>query len=182
MSRPLMPVLAASFSLVLLTTVQAGQVTIKGSHLCCAACQTRAEKALDGLKGVSKRTVDRNAKVITFTAADEKAVGIGLASLAKSGFYGKATHNKKPVAFPTSGAKKGARADTILLHGVHLCCDACVVGAQVAVQNVKGLKSIEIDREERTIRLIGTLISQSEAIAAINRGGFFARIRPPKKK
>ena len=182
MSRPLMPVLAASFSLVLLTTVQAGQVTIKRSHLCCAACQTRAEKALDGLKGVSKRTVDRNAKVITFTAADEKAVGIGLASLAKSGFYGKATHNKKPVAFPTSGAKKGARADTILLHGVHLCCDACVVGAQVAVQKVKGLKSIEIDREERTVRLIGTLISHSEAVAAMNRGGFFARIRPPKKK
>ena len=161
MSRPLVPVFAALLSLAFLTPVQGGQVTLKGSHLCCAACQSRAEKALDGLKGVSKRTVDRKAK---------------------SGFHGKATHSKKPVTFPASGAKKGTRADSILLHGVHLCCDACVVGAQVAVQKIKGLKSIEIDREERTVRLIGTLISHSEAVAAMNRGGFFARIRPPKKK
>ena len=112
------------------SSLEAGQVTVKGAHLCCAACQGRAEKALEGLKGVSKKSVDRNAKVISFFAADEQAVTTGIAALAKSGFYGVTSHGKKPVQFPDSGAKRGVRSDKVLLMGVHLCCDACVVGAQ----------------------------------------------------
>lgn len=164
------------------TTVRAEQVTVKGAHLCCGACQARANKALEGLKGVTKASVDRNARVITFLASDKNAAALGINSLAKAGFYGAATHGKEPAKFPASGARKGIRRAKVTVEGLHLCCDACVVGAQKAVRSVRGVKAIEIDRKLRTIRLLGSRISQLDAIAALNKAGFYARIPVKKKK
>ena len=182
MIRSPVAVVVPLFLALATSSLEAGQVSIKGVHLCCAACQGRAVKALEGLKGVSKKSVDRNAKVISFLAADEKAVATGIAALAKSGFYGTATHQKKPVKFPDSGARRGARSDKVTLIGVHLCCDACVVGAQVAMQNIKGLTAIEIDRDTRTLRLIGKAISHADAVTALYKGGFYGRLPVAKKK
>tara|TARA_B100000029_G_scaffold443698_1_gene462927 strand:+ start:943 stop:1548 length:606 start_codon:yes stop_codon:yes gene_type:complete len=182
MSRWSVALIASSFALAMAPSAEAGQVTIKGAHLCCGACQARAEKALEGIKGLSQASVDRNSKVISFVAIDDKTVVAGIASLARSGFYGSAVHGKKPVSFPATGAKKNARADTHTLRGVHLCCDACVVGAQVAVQKVKGLQAIEIDRKLRTVKLVGKSISLQEAITALRKGGFYAHVRAPKPK
>ena len=159
----------------------AGQVTNKGVHLCCGACQARAEKALKGIPGLTKAAVDRNSKVISFFATNDKTVTAGIASLAGSGFYGAAVHDKKPVKFPATGAKPGARGDAHTLRGLHLCCDACVVGAQKAVETVKGLQAIEIDRKLRTVKLIGKGIRLDEAIAALRKAGFYAHVRVPKK-
>ena len=163
-------------------TVDAGQVTIKGVHLCCTACQARADSALDGIPGLTKAAADRNSKVISFIAANDKAVAAGIASLAKNGFYGTAVHDKKPVAFPDTGAKTGARANSYTLRGLHLCCDACVVGAQKAIETVKGLQAIEIDRKQRTVKVIGQSISLLEAIQALNKAGFYSHVHPPKDK
>ena len=162
--------------------VDAGQVTIKGAHLCCTACQSRAESALDGIPGLTKAAADRNSKVISFIAANDKVVAAGIASLAKNGFYGTAVHDKAPVAFPDTGAKTGARANSYTLRGVHLCCDACVVGAQKAVETVKGLQAIEIDRKLRTVKVIGKSISLLEAIQALNKAGFYSHVHPSKDK
>lgn len=164
------------------TSADAGQVTVKGAHLCCGACQVRAEKALKGIAGLTKAAVDRNSRVISFIAANDKAVTAGVASLAKSGFYGATVHDKKPVQFPFTGAKKGTRADAHTLRGVHLCCDACVVGAQKAIESVKGLQAIEIDRKLRTIKVIGKGISLDEAITALNKAGFYSHVHKPKPK
>jgi len=164
------------------TAADAGQVTVKGAHLCCGACQARAEKALEGIAGLTKAAVDRNSRIISFIAANDKAVTAGIASLAKSGFYGATVHDKKPVKFPLTGAKKGTRADVHTLRGVHLCCDACVAGAQKAIESVKGLQAIEIDRKLRTVKVIGKGISLDEAIAALNKAGFYSHVHKPKPK
>ena len=176
------PLFAAVFLVISSTApAVAGQVTIKGTHLCCGACQTRAEKALAGIPGLTKASVDRNSKVISFMAANTKAVAAGIASLAKSGFYGAAIHEKKAVPFPATGAKKNVRGEAHTLRGVHLCCDACVVGAQKAVETVQGLQAIEIDRKLRTVKLIGKEISLAESIKALQKAGFYAHGRTPKK-
>ena len=175
------PLFAAVFLVISSTApAVAGQVTIKGTHLCCGACQTRAEKALAGIPGLTKASVDRNSKVISFMAANTKAVTAGIASLAKSGFYGAAIHEKKAVPFPATGAKKNVRGEAHTLRGVHLCCDACVVGAQKAVETVPGLQAIEIDRKLRTVKLIGKEISLAESIKALQKAGFYAHVRTPK--
>jgi copper chaperone CopZ len=183
MSRWSTSLLAAALLLSASTnTADAGQVTIKGVHLCCGACQSRAEKALKGIPGLTKAAVDRNSRVISFFATNDKTVTAGIASLAGSGFYGAAVHDKKPVKFPATGAKQGARGDAHTLRGLHLCCDACVVGAQKAVETVKGLQAIEIDRKQRTVKVIGQSISLLEAIQALNKAGFYSHVHPPKDK
>ena len=163
------------------SVAEAGKVSVRGTHLCCGACQTAAVKALKGLKGVTATSVDRNAKVITFTAGDAKAVQTGILALSKAGFYGTTTHGKQKVAFPVSGAKRGERSDKVKLLGMHLCCDACVIGAQKALENVRGVSSIEIDRKLKTVRLIGKGISVPGSVAALNKAGYFCRVARPKK-
>ena len=159
---------------------QAGKVTVKGVHLCCGACVTGAQKSLGGVKGVADVVADRNSKIVVFSATDDKAAQNGINALAKAGFHGAATHGKKKLSFPASGAKKGDKADTITLTGVHLCCGACVTGAQKALQNVKGVTAIDVDRKEKLVRLSGKEIDVVSAVAALNKGGFHGTLKKGK--
>lgn len=164
------------------STVKAENVTVRGAHLCCGACVAGAQEALDGIKGVSKVTCDVNSKTINFLATDEAAAKAGIAGLAKGGFYGNVAHGKKILQFPDAGAKKGERANKIKFHGLHLCCGACVTGAQKAVQTIPGLKSIDIDRKEGTLTLSGSSLVVVDALKALNKGGFYGKIKPEAEK
>ena len=75
-------------------------------------------EALADVEGVSDVGADQNTKTIRFTAQDDKAAEAGIKALAKHGFFGKAKHGDKKLEFPSSGAKKGEKANTIVLHGV----------------------------------------------------------------
>lgn len=156
--------------------VDAGEVRIKGVHLCCGSCVAGVDEALDGLAGVDGVAADRNAKVVTFTAENAAAARSGIDALAKAGFHGTATHDGEPVAFPDSGAKEGAKVKRLVVSGVHLCCGACVTGAQKALENVEGVEAIEIDRKERVVRMIGKDIDEVAGVAALNAGGFHGTV------
>ncbi len=158
----------------------AGSVAVKGTHLCCGGCQAAADEALSDVKGVSEISCDLNTKVISYKAANDKAAAAGIEALAKAGFYGTATHGAQKMTYPASGAKKGMKANSILLTGLHLCCSACVSGSQQALIDVKGVSLIDIDRNEKTIKLTGDSIDVPDAIAALNRAGFYCRL--PKKR
>jgi copper chaperone CopZ len=155
----------------------AGDVQIKGVHLCCGACVTGATAALKPVEGLSAVAIDRDSKSIGFTATDDKAADAGIKALADAGFFGTATHGGKALAFPASGAKDGAAADTVTLTGVHLCCGACVTGAQRAVQGVKGVTTIDIDLKERTVKLVGKEIKETDAVAALAAAGFYGKVK-----
>ncbi len=163
-------------------TAQAGDVAVKGVHLCCGACVAGANKALKDIDGVTKTAADRNGRLVTFKAKDAKAAAAGIAALAKGGFFGTASHDGKLIKFPDSGAKKGTLSDTVAIGGVHLCCGACVTGAQKALENLKNVKSIDIDRKLRTITLHGAKIDELAVVSALNRGGFYASILKPQPK
>ena len=167
--------------LVAFTSSQAysGTVAVKGTHLCCGGCQAAADEALSEVDGLSDISCDVNTKVISYKASSEKAAAAGIKALAAAGFYGTATHDAKKLMFPESGAKKGMKANSLLLTGLHLCCTACVTGSQKSLENVKGVSLIDIDRNEQTIKLTGDAISVPEAIAALNKAGFYCRL--PKK-
>jgi copper chaperone CopZ len=68
------------------------------------------------------------------------------------------------------------------LTNVHLCCTACVTASQKALEEVKGVTLIDIDRNEKTIKLTGDAIVIPEAVAALNKAGFFCRLPQPKKQ
>jgi copper chaperone CopZ len=134
---------------------------------------------LSEVEGISEISCDVNTKVISYKAANEKAATDGIEALAAAGFFGTATHGEKKLAYPDSGAKKGMKANSLLLTGLHLCCTACVTASQKALEEVKGVSLIDIDRNEETIKLTGDAIDVPEAIAALNKAGFFCRL--PKK-
>ena len=157
-------------------------VTIKNSHICCGGCVTAAEEALDGLDGVSKAIADTNSKTIAFDAADARAASRGVAALAKAGFFGKAEFQGKALAFPQAKLKKGTKASQFKIEGLHLCCTACVTGAQTCLQDVPGVKLIDIDRSEKTIAISGADIPLAAAIKALQDGGFYGQIQKDAKK
>jgi len=159
----------------------AGSVTIKGAHLCCGACQDIADAALSDVVGVTKIACDLNTKVISYQADGEKSAAAGIKALAKAGFFGTAAHDKKALKYPASGVKKGTKANSVTLGGVHLCCTACVTASQKALEKVKGVTLIDIDRNEKTIKLTGDSILVPDAVAALNKAGFFCRLPSPKK-
>ena len=160
--------------------VQAGDVSIKGVHLCCGACVKDATAALEGVDGLTGIGMDRNTKVIVFKATDEKAAQAAIEELAEAGFHGTATFDKKVIAFPASGAEKGAKANLFVVTGVHLCCGACVTGAQKALEDVPGLAEAKIDRAAKTITLTGNEVEIAAAIGALNKAGFHATLKKEK--
>ena len=52
----------------------------------------------------------------------------------------------------------------------------------VHLEDVKGVTLIDIDRNEKTVKLTGDSIGVPEAVAALNKAGFFCRLPQPKKK
>ena len=154
-------------------------VTIKGTHLCCGGCQSGAEDALTDLKGITDISCDLNTKVISFKSDSEKSAKEAVSALADAGFYGTASRSGKSMTFPDSGAKKSSKSNTLKLTGVHLCCTSCVTASQKALEKVKGVTLIDIDRNEKTIKLTGDSIVATDAVAALNKAGFFCRV--PKK-
>jgi len=165
-------------------TVHGGEVTVKGVHLCCGSCLSAAKDAFDDVRGVSKVSCDLNTKIVKFSAVDEKTAKLGIKALAAEGFFGTAIHDKKKLAFPDAGAKKGQKLDSFVLKGVHLCCGSCVTGSQKSLQKVPGVKVIDIDRKKKTIKLTGSSIDVKAAIAALNKAGFYGKLdaRVAKKK
>jgi len=168
-----------SLALVLLSAgaVSAGSVEVKGVHLCCASCVKGVAKALDGVTGVSAAKCDRDAKTVTFTASDAKAAQAGIDALAKGGFHGTATIDGKDAKFPASGAKEDAKADSITVSNVHLCCGACLKAASAAVKKVDGVTDAKCDKDASSVTVNGTGISVSAVVKALNDAGFHATVK-----
>ena len=161
-------------------SIFAGEVTVSNVHLCCGSCIAAVDEALTDVAGVSDVGADQNSKTIRFAAADDKAAAAGIEALARHGFFGKAKHGDKKLDFPANGAKKGDKANTIVLNGVHLCCGACGTGAKKSLDNVAGLSAIEVDRAAGKITLKGAGIDTVKALDALNAGGFYATVKSEK--
>ena len=154
----------------------AGDVEVKGVHLCCGSCVKGVDKALKDVTGVSNVKCDRESKTVKFSADDDKAATAGVEALAKAGFHGSATHGDAKVDFPESGAKEGARASRIKVGHVHLCCGACVRAADEAIKKVDGVNNVTADREASSIEVSGDNVSVEAVVKALNGAGFHATV------
>ena len=168
-------------SIVLLTSLTTflpvdSDVTVKGVHLCCGSCVDAVNDALDGIDGVSGIACDQNTKMATFKAANDEAAEKGIKALAEAGFFGTAKKGKNDLSVPEAGAVKDIKSAKVKFAGVHLCCRSCVKDAHTALKDVKGVSSIDVDREAGTVTLSGTDIVQTDALAALNKGGFYGKV------
>ena len=151
-------------------------VQVEGLHLCCGSCVDAVTDALKDIDGVTKVACDQNTKVASFKAANDEAAEKGIKALSEAGFFGTAKQGKKDLAFPDAGAKKDAKSAKIKFSGVHLCCRSCVKDAHTALKDVKGVSSIDVDREAGTVTLNGSDIVHTAALNALNKGGFYGKI------
>lgn len=160
-----------------MSVAQAGEVTVKGVHLCCGQCVKAVGSALGEVDGISGAACDRDAKTVSFQAAGADAAKAGVKALAKAGFHGKAAHGDKKIAFPKSGAKKGEKADSVTVTGVHLCCGQCVKGVAKALEGVDGKSGAKCDREARTVTVTGSGIEVLAIVKALNKAGFHGTVK-----
>ena len=168
-------------SVVLLTSVFAflpadSDVQVEGIHLCCGSCVDAVTDALKDIDGVTSVACDQNTKVASFKASNDEAAEEGIKALSEAGFFGTAKQGKKDLAFPDAGAKKDVKSAKIKFSGVHLCCRSCVKDAHTALKDVKGVSSIDVDREAGTVTLNGSDIVHTAALNALNKGGFYGKI------
>lgn len=174
--------LAAAAVIAVPLTARAADVEVKGAHLCCGACVKAVAATLKRVKGVTDAACDRDAKTIKFKATDAKVAQQALNRLVGAGFYGTASIDGKAAKLRGSGAKKGAKADEVTLHRLHLCCGGCVTAATKAVKGVKGVESATADRKARTLTVKGSQFDVSAVVAALNKDGFAASTQAGKKR
>ncbi|MFW6124777.1 MAG: hypothetical protein ACOC46_01405, partial [Pirellulales bacterium] len=100
-----------------------------------------------------------------------------VAALAKAGFHGEAKMDDKAIAFPESGAKKGQKADQVVVEGLHICCPACIKAIAAAFEDVAAVDEVQCDKATRTCTLTGSDVSLTEAIAVLNGSGFHGTVK-----
>ena len=156
---------------------RAGEVKIEGVHICCGQCVNIAQNTLGKVDGVSNGKADKDSGSITLNAADDKAAAAAIDALAKAGFRGTAKHGDKALDFPGSNAEKGAKADTITITGVHLCCPACYGAAEKALKTVGGVAAVNSDKKAKTLEVTGKEIDVNAALESLFKAGFQASVK-----
>src|SRR5262245_9042394 len=95
----------------------------EGMHVCCKSCEKSLTEILGKVDGVSKVSVDRPNKRVTFEAKSDKAASDAHNALLNGGFYCTLTKGDKSSATNTV---INLKADTITVKNVHACCGQCV--------------------------------------------------------
>ena len=149
--------------------------------MCCGSCVSAVEDALGAVQGVTEVTADQKSKTVAFKATDEKSAKAGLDALAKAGFHGSATFDKKEASFPAAEIKKGTKSSSVTIAGVHLCCGACVTGVKKGLKDVKGIEGdLAVDREAKTVTVAGKDLDVSEVFEALYKAGYHGNLKTEK--
>ena len=74
------------------------------------------------------------------------------------------------------------KVTTVVIEGVHLCCGACVTGSKEALEKLAAASEIDIDRNAEIITVKGKELDETEVIGALNKGGFYGKVKREEKK
>lgn len=170
--RHLFSVLFAGLAVAALnaTTTSADTVEVKGPHICCPQCVTAVGKILAGVEGVSDAKADAKTKTVTFTAKNAAAVKAGIDALVKGGFSGKATADGKAVKVELPAVAKGAKAETVTVKDVHVCCGACQKAINALFKDSK--VKYEGTGAQRTVIVSGGDLFPGTVVETLRKGGF----------
>lgn len=176
MPRLIVSSLAIALILGAAVSASAEQVRVEGVHICCGACVKALNAAFEGVEGVSNVAVDKDARTVTYDAADAKTARAGVQALAKAGFSGKPKMGARELNFP-KGLKDEAAGDSVTIRGVHNCCSGCQDAIVAALKGVKGVAAVEGNK--RQFKVTGTGVSHTALIAALHAEGFHGNIPAP---
>ncbi len=149
----------------------ADSVEVKGPHICCKQCVNVVGTLLSGVEGVSDVKANQKTKMVTFTAKDEKAAKAGVKALFDGGLFGAATSDGKELKVEVAAAKKGDKADTVVIKNVHVCCPACQNGVKATFKDAK-ITFTDPSGPQRTVTITAPDLEPGGVLEALRKAGF----------
>ena len=149
------------------------KVEVKGVHLCCPQCVKAVGNILSKIDGVSDAACDRPTKTVTFTAKDANTAKKAFESLAKGGFYGKATCDGKALQIKAEAPK--GKANAVTVNDVHVCCNSC----RKAIQKLFTGATITYDGKgaQRNVTIAADNLEPAVVLETLRNAGFNGTIR-----
>jgi copper chaperone CopZ len=145
-------------------TASAAEATLTNVHNCCNNCKKGIDAAVTGAGAKAK--VDKG--TITVTAADEAGVKKAVDALLAAGYYGDGA--------PATAAPSDAKAKSVTVEGVHLCCGKCVDGFNKAVKAIPGVTKTDAAKNAKTVVVEGD-VSPKAVLDALHKAGFNATVK-----
>jgi copper chaperone CopZ len=146
------------------TTALAAEATLSNVHVCCNSCKKGINTAVEGAG--AKARIDKT--TVTVTADDEAGVKKAVDALLAAGYYGDG-------ATTTAAAPSDAKAKSVTVEGVHLCCGKCVTAFNKAV-TAAGVTKTDAAKNAKTVVVEGD-VSPKDVLDALHKAGFNATVK-----
>jgi hypothetical protein len=154
------------------SSARADKVEISGAHICCGQCVKVIGGILKNVAGVSDAACDQGTKTVTFTAKDAKAAEAGIKAVLDGGFFGTVKVDGKEQK--AEAVKKGAKADTVTVKGVHNCCGMCQKALAGLFQGAK--VTSEGKGPQKDLKIEGKGLDKGEVLETLRKNGFNGKI------
>jgi hypothetical protein len=145
------------------TAASAAETTLTGVHNCCNSCKKGIDAAVTGAGATAK--IDKS--TITVTAADDAVVKKAVDALLAAGYYGEGA--------PAVPAPSDAKAKSVTVENIHLCCGKCVDAFNKAV-TAAGATKTDAAKNAKTVVVQGD-ISPKDVLDALHKAGFNATVK-----
>jgi copper chaperone CopZ len=139
-------------------------ITLTGVHNCCKKCDNGIIDAVTKAGGTAK--TDKS--TVTITAKDEAGAKKAAAALADAGYFGKGSE-------AATGLSE-AKAKSVTVTGAHLCCGKCADAFNKAAMSAPGVTKSAAAKGDTSVTVEGD-VSPKDLIAALNKGGFNAKVK-----
>lgn len=162
-----MSVAALALGATMTTSASAAEATLTGVHNCCNSCKKGIDAAVTGVGGKAK--IDKGS--VTVTADDEAGVKKAVAALMAAGYFGDGVPAAAAPAAPSD-----AKAKSVTVEGVHLCCGKCVDAFNKAVKTAAGATKTDAAKNAKSVVVEGD-VSPKDVLDALHKAGFNASVK-----
>jgi copper chaperone CopZ len=149
-------------------SASAAEATLTGVHNCCNSCKKGIDAAVTGAGAKAK--IDKG--TVTVTAADDAGVNKAVAALLAAGYFG----DGAPAGAAASAAPSDAKAKSVTVEGVHLCCGKCVDAFNKAVKTAPGVAKTDAAKNAKTVVVEGD-VSPKDVLDALHKAGMNASVK-----
>ena len=145
------------------SAASAAEATLTNVHVCCNSCKKGINTAVTGAGATAK--IEKT--TVTVTAADDAGVKKAVDALLAAGYYGEGA--------TAAEAPSDAKAKSVTVEGVHLCCGKCVDAFNAAVKPAGATKT-DATKNAKTVVVEGD-VSAKAVLDALHKAGFNATVK-----
>lgn len=140
------------------------KVKLTNVHNCCKSCTKGIEQAVT--KSGATAAVDKT--TVTITAADDAAAKKAVDGLVAAGHFGEGASDAQTPS--------DAKAKSVTVEGVHLCCGKCVDGFNKAVKAVAGVTGTNAAKNATSVTIEGD-VSPKAVLEGLHKAGFGGTVK-----